>query len=319
MANAPRVASVSIDLDPVCCYYAIHGLGAPPPGLADVVLRRAVPRFLEILDRHGIHGTFFVVGSDIAAGSSEAARRLVRDIHGLGHELGNHTFTHPYDLTRLDRSRLRDEIQRGHDVLCEVAGHAPLGFRAPGYQVSGAVLDELGRLGYLYDSSIFPAPGYYLAKAGVMAAMKLVGRRSGAVLGDPRALVAPAAPYRPGALAPWRRGQAPVVELPIAVTPWLRIPAMGTSLAMAPAALRAFWLESMRRRRFFNLELHGLDLLDADLDGISRALTARQPDLRLPLAQKRRILEGTLDRLALEYELVPLEEAARRVQRDGQP
>ena len=82
-----------------------------------------------------------------------------------------------------------------------------------------------------------------------------------------RVEVPPPEPYRPDARAPWRRGQAPIVELPIGVTPLLRTPAIGTSLLLAPAWLRARLLRAMRRRPFFNLELHGIDLADADRDG----------------------------------------------------
>jgi hypothetical protein len=73
----------------------------------------------------------------------------------------------------------------------------------------------------------------------------------------------------------------------------------------------------MRRRPFFNLELHGIDLCDPDRDGIPSELALRQPDLRVELAWKRRALEATLDRLAMEYEFVLLREAATRVQREG--
>ena len=48
------------------------------------------------------------------------------------------------------------------------------------------------------------------------------------------------------------------------------------------------------RAPFFNLELHGIDLADADADGMPAALVARQPDLRRPLAHKLAALDDTL-------------------------
>ena len=48
------------------------------------------------------------------------------------------------------------------------------------------------------------------------------------------------------------------------------------------------------RAPFFNLELHGIDLCDADADDIPPALIARQPDLRRPLAHKLAALDETL-------------------------
>ena len=267
-----------------------------------------------------MRATFFIVGSDLAVGGApaQAARRLVRDMVAAGHEVANHSFTHPYDMARLPRPRVAEEISRAHDEIASAAGVAPIGFRAPGYDLSPVMLDELAARSYLYDSSIFPAPGYYALKAGVMAGLRMVGRKSGAVLTDPRALLAPTDPYRPASRSPWRRGQSPVVELPIAVTPGLRIPAIGTSLLVAPAALRAMALDAMRKRPFFNLEMHGIDLCDADIDGIPSELVARQPDLRASLVHKQRALEATLDRLAPDYDFVPLREIAQQIQR-GQP
>jgi hypothetical protein len=178
------------------------------------------------------------------------------------------------------------------------------------------MLDTLARLGYRYDSSIFPAPAYYAAKAGVMAALRIGGRPSGAVMTNPKALAAPPEPYRPAMTAPWRRGQAPVVELPIAVTPWTRIPAIGTWLLVAPAWARRRVVSAMRRRSFFNLELHGIDFADAEKDGIPGELVDHQPDLRIPIADKLERLEAILDDVAQDWEFATLAQVAADAQRD---
>jgi peptidoglycan/xylan/chitin deacetylase (PgdA/CDA1 family) len=315
-----RLCAVSIDLDPVPCYYRIHALGPAPTAVRDLIMRRCVPRFAELFARRGIAATFFVVGEDLdpagAAGTSVAAvgRAQVAALAAAGHELGNHSYTHPYELARLSASEVARELGRAHELIGEVAGVAPRGFRAPGYDVSGVMLAELARLGYRYDSSVFPAPGYYVAKAAVMAVLRAIGRPSGAVLTNPRALLAPADPYRPAVEAPWRRGAAPLWELPIAVTPGGRTPAIGTSLLLAPALLRDHWLRAMARRPLFNLELHGIDLCDAVADGVPRELVARQPDLRVPLARKLAVLEAVLDRVAVDREFVTLAHAVERLE-----
>jgi hypothetical protein len=141
------------------------------------------------------------------------------------------------------------------------------------------------------------------------------GRPSGAVMTNPRALAAPAEPYRPAMRAPWRRGQAPVVELPVAVTPWLRLPAIGTSLIVAPRAIRSRLIGAMARRGFFNFELHGIDFIDAGHDGIPGELVARQPDLRLAIDDKLARLGDLLDQLAAGWQFATLAEVAADVQR----
>ncbi len=309
-----RVCSVSVDLDPLSCYYGIHGLGTPAGPLADVVLRRALPRFAELFERRGIQATFFVVGSDVEGDPSGRAQ-LAKLAHG-GHELGNHSYSHLYEMARLDRERIDAEVWRAHEVIAKVAGEAPVGFRAPGYDVSRTLLDVLMARGYRYDSSIFPSWPYYLAKAGVMGAMALVGKKSRSVLGDPRALMAPVEPYRPGN-SPFSRGQSTLVELPITVSPGFRLPTIGTYLLTAPTLVRSRLLESLRGRSFFNLELHGIDLIGADEDGIPSSLVAKQHDLRATLTHKKRALEATLDRLALDFRFAPLRDVAAEVQREG--
>src|SRR6185436_4563133 len=110
------------------------------------------------------------------------------------------------------------------------AGRAPVGLRAPGYEVSAEVIDHLCARGYRYDSSAYPAVPYYLAKAAIMGAMRLLGRKSGSILGSPAVLRAPLDPYQPSAHDPYRAGDQPLIEAPITVTPALRVPVIGTTL-----------------------------------------------------------------------------------------
>ncbi len=312
--SGKRLAAISVDLDPVRCYYEIHGLPAPPPPLGDLVIRRAAPRFEKLFAQRGIVATFFVVGADL---SSAACRDAVSELARAGHEIGNHSQQHLYDLQRRDDATLHDEVATAHARISELTGRSPVGFRAPGYGLGPRLLAVLESHGYRYDSSVFPSGPYYAAKLAVMSARALGGEPSGAFVGDPRGLLAPADPYRPRSGAPWRRGQSSVVELPVAVTPSLRLPAIGTLLVTAPQAIRARVLESMRKREFFNLELHGIDLCDAEADGLPTDLVARQPDLRRPLKDKVRTLAATLERLSAEYDFVPLAEVALRFQREG--
>ncbi|MBA3817460.1 MAG: hypothetical protein H0X17_01085 [Deltaproteobacteria bacterium] len=115
--------------------------------------------------------------------------------------------------------------------------------------------------------------------------------------------------------APWRRGQAPLVELPVAVTPWTRLPAIGTSLIVAPDVVRTRLVAAMAGRTFFNFELHGIDFADAERDGIPGELVARQPDLRIAIAAKLERLERLLDELAKTWTFATLAEVAADVQR----
>lgn len=316
------LCAVSIDLDAISCYYRIYGLGTPPPELEHVILERALPRAANLFASRGIHVTWFVVGRD-ADGDAKLPDRAIRAANAerlkqlaqQGDELGNHSYSHFYDLARLAPDVVDAEIAGCDRVLRAITNNQGVrGFRAPGYDVSPTMLEALAKRSYRYDSSIFPAPGYYAVKAAVMGALAVIRRPSGAVMTDPRALMAPADPYRPSMMAPWRRGQAPLVELPIAVTPWARVPAIGNWLILAPAALRKRLVAQMAHRRFFNFELHGLDFADAEKDGIPGELVSRQADLRVPIADKLARLETILDDLEAHWDLVTLGEVAADVQ-----
>ncbi len=189
---------------------------------------------------------------------------------------------------RLGDGALGDEIDRAHEAIATCAGVPPVGFRAPGYEISSRVIAMLGARAYRYDSSLLPSPAYFAAKALVMARMRLRDRRSASILGNPLA------PLRVTAAASLRRQAGGLLELPMAVTPLARVPIIGTSLVLAPEWVRRRLVAGALRASLFNLELHGIDLADAEADEMPPELVARQPDLRRPLAAKLAALDATL-------------------------
>ncbi|MGF1469370.1 MAG: polysaccharide deacetylase family protein [Sandaracinaceae bacterium] len=303
-----RLASVSVDLDEVPCYAAIHGLEAPSDEAARAIYRRALPRLRRFFDEHGVVGSFFAIGRDIDAENADRLRALVAD----GHEVGNHTQNHLYDLTRRDEATWEREVGQAQRVLQDATGERPEGFRAPGYTVVDGLLDVLPGQGLRYDSSVFPCPGYYGLKALARGAIRIAGRRSQSVLDDPRVLLAPADPYRVG--RPYRRRGAGIVELPIGVTRGARLPYIGTSVVLSGRTGAALLTRSIVGRPFVNLELHGIDLADAEDDGL-RWLAPHQPDLRRRARDKAAALASALEVLrGAGYRFVPLREVASRVE-----
>ena len=130
--------------------------GAPRGGPLRLILRRCLPRFAELFDRHGVRATFFVVGRDLE--EDPEGRRLLEQLAAAGHELANHSYAHPYELTRLPAgAHRRGDRSRPRARSPPAPGRAPVGFRAPGYETSAEVIDLLVERGYAYDSSAFPA------------------------------------------------------------------------------------------------------------------------------------------------------------------
>lgn len=86
------------------------------------------PAILDILDRHGIKALFFLVGD-----RATQHPQLVRDIIARGHEIGNHTQTHPAGTFWMLRpARLWREIAGCQETLAALCpGPPPRFFRPP--------------------------------------------------------------------------------------------------------------------------------------------------------------------------------------------
>jgi hypothetical protein len=308
-----RLCALSVDLDEIHLYHRIHGLPAPHPLRANVVYDLALGRWLEFARRHELPLTLFVVGSD--ALRPENARQLLRAAE-LGHEIGSHSKDHLYDLTRRPADEQREQVEGALEILQVTLGARPRGFRAPGYTVTDELLGIVAQAGHTYDSSVFPCPAYYAAKAAAFAALAARGRRSESILDTPRVLAAPTRPYRVGTPYYRRRTDAAddgpgLLELPIQVTPGARLPYIGTGLILAGRVGARLLTAMVIGEPFVNLELHGIDLLGKD-DGLGELLGAYQPDARLALAKKQRALDEVVSALrAADYRFVTLAEATR--------
>ncbi|MFN0092235.1 MAG: polysaccharide deacetylase family protein [Acidimicrobiales bacterium] len=108
----------------------------------------AVPRILSLLERYDAPATFFVPGF-----TALAYPDLVRRIRDAGHELGHHGVHHE-SPSRLSEEDERAVLERGVEILREVAGVTPRGWRAPAWKPSASSLRLLVEAGFLYDSSL---------------------------------------------------------------------------------------------------------------------------------------------------------------------
>lgn len=302
-----RLCAISIDLDEIRHYFAIHGLSDGAPTAANAVYERALPRFDDLAAGEGVPLTYFVVGADVARERNAAA---LRRSAARGHELANHTLDHLYDLSRRSPAEIAHQIEGANAAIAEATGARPSGFRAPGYVVTDAVYTALEQAGMAYSSSVFPCPYYYAAKAALIGAKRLAGRVSSSIVSSPGVLVAPVVPYRVG--RPYYRAGRGLIELPIQVTRRLRLPVIGTTLTSLGAPLARRLARGLVGAELVNLELHGIDLLDA-ADGLE-ALAAHQPDVRLALERKWETFVAVIAELrAAGYAFVRLDEAAREL------
>ncbi len=113
----------------------------------------AVPLLLDLLDAHGITGTFFVLGW-----LAEREPDMVRDIASRGHEIASHGSEHRL-VYELGADRFRSSVARSKRTLEQLVGRPVLGYRAPSFSIVPGIewaFDVLLEEGYRYDASLFP-------------------------------------------------------------------------------------------------------------------------------------------------------------------
>ena len=132
-----------------------HGIAEPLVALTydDGPSEWTIP-ILEHFAEHDGRATFFVLGNAI---DGEERRATLRRTVAEGHEIGNHTFTHPGDLATLDEAVIREEIGRAQSSIREVAGVEPVYWRTPFLRTSERLLSVVSTLGLTHvGCSVMP-------------------------------------------------------------------------------------------------------------------------------------------------------------------
>lgn len=83
------------------------------------------PALLDILDEYGVKTTFFLVGIWV-----ERYPELVKEIVARGHEIGNHSTSHP-QMSKLTDAKIREELKATSDRVEQLTGIRPTLFRPP--------------------------------------------------------------------------------------------------------------------------------------------------------------------------------------------
>lgn len=108
----------------------------------------AVPRLLTLLKRRSIPTTWFV-----PAHTAKTYPDLCRELVAGGHEVALHGYAHE-NVAALEEATERDLLARSVDALHEITGIAPVGFRAPSWDLSDSSVEIMVAQGLRYDSSL---------------------------------------------------------------------------------------------------------------------------------------------------------------------
>lgn len=108
-------------------------------------------RILDLFERHGVRGTFFVLG-EVATFYPD----LVREIEARGHEVGCHGFHH-VDIDLLGEEGFARELTAGRRVLRDLLRGDLAGYRAPNLLLRDYMIPILREHGFRYDVSVCTA------------------------------------------------------------------------------------------------------------------------------------------------------------------
>jgi peptidoglycan-N-acetylglucosamine deacetylase len=135
------------------------------------------PRLLDILKQRNIKATFFMIGQN-AERNPEIVKRILAD----GHEIGNHSWTHP-QLAKLPDDRVTEEITKTQNAITNASGYTPKLLRPPYGSITGRqkewIENQFGLSVILWSVDPFDwkRPG-----ASVIQQRILAGARPGAII-----------------------------------------------------------------------------------------------------------------------------------------
>ncbi len=323
------LGAVTVDVDGLWALRECYGQPLGDSFARDPVWDEGIPWLLDQLDSLKIRATFFVVARDLEVDSK---RQRAEEIVRRGHEIGNHSLAHRIGLTRLPMGELLEDLQAAQEMFQETVYIRPVGFRAPGYDVDARLLRAVRRVGFEYDSSLLPtfwSPALRMADWWVARHVSRRKRQFGRLSYG----WAPLRPYHPDRYslrhegddgAPGEEGGLPdFLEIPIGVTPRLRLPVGAGYVLMAG---RRYFLRALRRLESRGLPfvyvIHGADVTDLRKGDArvfpSRLIQPRAAGLGHSGVLKRRRIAWTLKMLSNRMELRRLADW-RRDQEDGVP
>jgi peptidoglycan/xylan/chitin deacetylase (PgdA/CDA1 family) len=135
------------------------------------------PRLLDILKQRNIKATFFMIGQN-----AERNPTIVQRILAEGHEIGNHSWTHP-QLSKLSDDRVTEEINKTQAAIKSASGYTPVLLRPPYGAITARQKDWIEKqfglsvIMWSVDPFDWKRPG-----ASVIEQRILAGARPGAII-----------------------------------------------------------------------------------------------------------------------------------------
>lgn len=306
------LGTIQIHLDPIWAITKTFGVDSP---IKNYVYHKVVPSLLKLLHDFNLRATFFVIGKDIMI---EENQSIVREIGSRGHEIGNHSLTHPIGFRFLSRPEKEKEIGETEKLIEDITGFKPRGFAAPAFDIDEITLQILQERGYLYDTSVFPSYFSFVAKA-YRHLETIILTRSFYSTGRPSSwgkltyMFAPRRPYHPSLKNLLRRGNSKIVEIPMSTIPFWNLPFYDYFCLLAGNWYFRTGLRLLASTgKEINYLIHPTELLNVVEMGKNGVNLCSMPTVCRPYEKKLRFLKHVLREIKSHYQIVPLKEFAQR-------
>jgi peptidoglycan/xylan/chitin deacetylase (PgdA/CDA1 family) len=294
-----KYAAMNINLD---SFGEAYGF---PADYLDPTFGPIMDRFLMVAEKWGFKYSIYVIGKDLL---SDRNRSAVSEWSSRGHEIGNHTWSHPLNLGALSKGDIYEEVARSHEAITNCTGREPKGFIAPGWSTSPRLIDALLDLGYEYDTSTWPSLLMYPALAkmllnhwGDKRFLKILHRSD---------LHYPLMARREGHVL--RSGERSLVSLPLPTNKW-RMSCWHTTAFMLGWDRHAKLLRScMREIDSFYYLLHPADMAGPEDMDVARKMHVER--MQFSLQDKLELYDRAIQEIVKSgRKLVTMQELARQV------
>lgn len=289
--NKKNICAIGVDVDTIEDYANSYGHNIDLANGKNHIYTVAVPRLLDLFSAFGVKATFFIVGRDV---DNPANIPILKEIIRQGHEIGNHTMNHIYPFSRLSRTRKRQEIRLMHQLAVDKLGYKIRGFRAPGYGIDTETLQILEEEDYAYDCSVHPTYLMPILNLCVLfkSALKKLPEMKNCLH-----LFTPLVPYRT---------RAGITEVPITVTPFIRMPFYGTFHLVSGKHIFDLGYSLLQKTGVdINYEVHAIEMLDFLESGMDSCF-CNHPGFRISWAKKQKNYQYILGRFKEDFDFRPV-------------
>ncbi len=178
------------------------------------VWKEGLPMLLDLYDKYGVKATFFYI-----ANFAKQHPEIIKIVKERGHEIACHGLTHRHDkaFDVMPYEEQLEHLSTAKNILEDIAGEEVISFRAPALRVNFDTPKALIEAGFKYDSSVAPQRMDMFMSLGSKNKMQWFG--------------APRTPYKANAGNLARKGDSPIIEVPVSS---FVVPYIGTFMRISP-------------------------------------------------------------------------------------